>query len=290
MRMLRGVIAATVMLAGCTDGLGEPPTSGETAPLTVSSRGMPVRLRLWFLACFVVAMLVACGGDGQEPSVAPGASSPPAPTVSTSPPPQCPNPEGQACLGELAPGHYTTTVFTPTLTYTVPVDWSNLEDTPGNFLLVPPRGNLPGVNKDTSDFIGVYSSIAAPDGCQFHGAPEVKRSVSGIAGWMARNPGLAITNRHDVNIGGLEGVVFDIKMANGWTKTCPYLRQEPLVPLIVGVGLSGLEHAILPQSSTRLYLLDNSMGGVLAIEVVNVQEGDHLDEYSSVVEGMRFAS
>ena len=105
---------------------------------------------------------------------------------------------------------------------------------------------------------------------------------------MARNPGLAITNRHDVEIGGLQGLVFDIKMANGWTKTCPYTHGVPLVPLIVGTGISGLEHGILPQSSTRLYLLDNPPIGVMSIEVVNVQEGDHLDEYSSVVETMQF--
>jgi hypothetical protein len=181
-------------------------------------------------------------------------------------------------------------VFTPTLTYTVPAGWSNFEDTPGNFLLVPPRGSLPGVNTDTGDFIGVCSSIAAADGCPFHGAPGVAQSVSAIAGWMAKNPGLAITNRHDADIGGLHGVVFDIKMAKGWTRACSYTHGVPLVPLIVGVGISGLEHGILPQSWTRLYLLDNSLGGVMAIEVVNVQEGDHLDEYSSVVEGMSFAS
>ena len=146
------------------------------------------------------------------------------------------------------------------------------------------------MNADTGDFIGVYSSIAAAVGCPFHEAPNVERSPSGVAGWMARNPGLAITNRHDVDIGGLQGVVLDIKMAKGWTKVCPYTHGVPLVPLIVGVGISGLEHGILPQSSTRLYLLDNSLGGVMAIEVVNVQEGDHLDEYSSVVDGMSFAS
>ena len=207
---------------------------------------------------------------------------------SASPPPACPNPEGQACLGKLAPGKYTTVLFTPTLSYSVPSGWSNFEDTPGNFLLVPPRGNLPGVNRDTSDFIGVASSITAADDCSFHEVPGLKQSPSGIAGWMARNPGLAITNRHDVEIGGLQGVVFDIKMAKGWTKACPYTHGVPLVPLIVGTGISGLEHGSLPQSSTRLYLLDNPPIGVLSIEVVNVQEGDHLDEYSSVVETMQF--
>src|SRR4249920_2597332 len=149
---------------------------------------MQLKLPLWCCACLVAAMLVACSDDAQGPSDATGASSPTSPTVPTPSPPQCPNPEGQACLGELAPGTYTTTVFTPTLTYTVPVGWSNFEDTSGNFLLVPPRGSLPGVNADTGDFIGVYSSIAATGGCPFHEAPDVERSPSGVTGWMARNP------------------------------------------------------------------------------------------------------
>ena len=105
---------------------------------------------------------------------------------------------------------------------------------------------------------------------------------------MARNPGLAITNRHDVEIGGLQGVVFDIKMAKGWTKACPYTHGVPLVPLIVGTGISGLEHGD-PATELDAPLPARQLPiGVLSIEVVNVQEGDHLDEYSSVVETMQF--
>ena len=230
------------------------------------------------------------GGSATAPSASVAVSTGSAlATESASPPPACPNPEGQACLGELAPRQHTRRSFSrPRSAIRCLSGWSNFEDTPGNFLLVPPRGNLPGVNRDTGDFIGVASSITAADGRSFHEVPGLEQSPSGIAGWMARNPGLAITNRHDVEIGGLQGVVFDIKMAKGWTKACPYTHGVPLVPLIVGTGISGLEHGILPQSSTRLYLLDNPPIGVMAIEVVNVQEGDHLDEYSSVVETMQF--
>ena len=209
-------------------------------------------------------------------------------TESASPPPECPNPEGQACLGELVPGTYTTGVFTPTLTYTVPSGWSNLQDTPGSFLLVPSRGNLPGVNADTSDFIGVYSTICAPNGCDPGTAPGVGLSVPAIARWMAHNPGLTITDRHDVTIGGLKGVVLDVMMSQGWTKGCWYSRGEPIVPLITGVGLaSGLDHNIGPGRATRLYLLGNAVG-TLAIEVVDVSGGGHLNSYSSVVETMEF--
>jgi hypothetical protein len=74
----------------------------------------------------------------------------------------CPNPEGQQCLGKLTPGTYKTVVFSPTITYTVPKGWRNFEDTPGNFLLVPSRGDLPGVNAGTSDFVGIYLCCSSP--------------------------------------------------------------------------------------------------------------------------------
>jgi hypothetical protein len=38
---------------------------------------------------------------------------------------------------------------------------------------VPPHYDLSGVNADTSDFIGVYSTIAAPNGCDPGAAPGV---------------------------------------------------------------------------------------------------------------------
>jgi hypothetical protein len=47
----------------------------------------------------------------------------------------CPNRQGGACVGDLEPGTYRTTEFTPRITYTVPADWYNDEDLPGNFLL-----------------------------------------------------------------------------------------------------------------------------------------------------------
>jgi hypothetical protein len=66
-----------------------------------------------------------------------------------------------------------------------------------------------------------------------------------------------------------------------------YSHGAPVVPLLTGVGVSGLDHNIGPGRATRLYLLDNA-GGALAIEVVDVSGGGHLNGYSSVVDTMRF--
>lgn len=126
--LLSGV--AVVTLAGSLTSC-----SGSTPSRSPAPRTMAVSAR---------------GGSASSNSITPPA------------PPVCPNPEGHACLGPIAAGTYSTSVFRPQITYTVPAGWSNLEDTPGNFLLVPPGFDLPGVNRGTSDFIGIYASVAAP--------------------------------------------------------------------------------------------------------------------------------
>jgi hypothetical protein len=69
-------------------------------------------------------------------STSPSAAAASSPAATGTPEPSCPNPEGQACLGPLAAGTYTTRMFDPAITYPVPAGWRNYEDTPGNFLLV----------------------------------------------------------------------------------------------------------------------------------------------------------
>ncbi len=181
-------------------------------------------------------------------------------TPSSSPSSSCPNGEGGKCLGPLGAGTYTTVEFRPKLTYRVPTGWANYEDLAGNFLLVPPGGNLPGVNT-TSDFIGIYASIAADaQDCSGRPASGVGLSFSDIASWVTRQPGLSTTQPQQVVIGGLHGEVLDVRMTNGWTKACHYPGgTQPVVPLIVGIGTSGLDHGIEPGIATRLYLLDSAM-------------------------------
>lgn len=131
-RIAAGLALIALLAAGCSSGTK---STGSRTPKSPSS-------------------------SSPAPSTTTSASTP---SSTTSEPPPCPNPEGQACLGALQSGTYTTTVFQPQLTYTVPAGWSNLEDTPGNFLLVPPHFTLAGVNAGTSDFIGIYTSVAAPN-------------------------------------------------------------------------------------------------------------------------------
>jgi hypothetical protein len=201
----------------------------------------------------------------------------------------CPNSEGQACLGTLAAGTYTTRIFHPAITYTVPAGWKNYEDTPGNFLLVPPRGNLPGVNGGTSDFIGIYTSVTAPNGCEDGPAPGVLATPVTYRNWAAHKPGFRNPRFRPVLVGGLSGLVADLRLARGWKKTCIYSKGLPVQPMITGLGVSYLDHNVLPGQVTRLYLLDY-LQGALAIEVVDIKDAHHLPEYDRLVRTLRFGT
>jgi len=239
----------------------------------------------------VLLAATACGGGGAGGSshavstAAPGGSTAPASTES----PVCPNPEGQSCLGKLDAGTYTTKVFDPAITYAVPAGWWNYEDTPGNFLLVPPYGDLPGVNAGTSDYIGIYASVVAEAySCSGQDqATGVLWKPGTIAHYIADRRGLATTTPRPVRVGGLKGVVLDIRLRHGAGLHCPGYAPR-YYPIIVGVGRTGLDHGVIPHMVMRLYLLQQS-GSILAVEVDDISDGGHLSRLSQIVHGISFA-
>ena len=76
--------------------------------------------------------------------------------------------------------------------YSVPdPGWLNYEDTPGNFLLVPPGNDVNGLGTGASDFIGVYTSVApsqftGAETCEVQPVPDVQASPQGMVDWMRR--------------------------------------------------------------------------------------------------------
>jgi hypothetical protein len=234
--------------------------------------------------------LAACGGSGSTAATAPassgqtGAAAPPTTTA----PPQCPNPEGGRCLGRLSTGTYSTVVFQPKLTYTVPAGWFNYEDTPGNFLLVPPDGNLLGVNLGTSDFIGVYTSVAAEGyNCSAHTvATGADDSPAAVVRYLRGRHGVIAGPARPVRIGRLRGFVIDLRLAHGAGLHCPGYTP-PYYPIIIGIGSTGLDHGLIPHLVLRLYLLRYA-GATLAVEVDDLHGGRDLRVYGSIVRRLRF--
>jgi hypothetical protein len=196
------------------------------------------------------------------------------------------------CLGLIAAGTDTTVQFQPPITYTVPAGgWSNIEDLPGLFELLPPGSSIQG-GEPVGDYIGIWANVVAANTyCTESEQPGVEHTAAALATEFAQRPGLETTTPKLVSVGGLQGLVLDIRIADGWTKTCFYSQGSPAVPLIRGVGpSSGLDNPICdPGCTTRVYLLDLP-DSTLAIELSDYSGGKHLDAYSAIVNQLQFGS
>jgi hypothetical protein len=274
-------------------------TTGGNIASTVDRRCRRRRL----VAALGAATLTFAGCSAGD-STTSGAASTPATqsressSGSSSSPPDCPNFEGGLCLGELDPGiSYTTKVFTPELTYRVPTsNWFNYEDTPGNFLLVPPGNDLAGVNAGTSDFIGVYTAVVPariidPSSCVFEAVPG-NWSPETMAVYYRKRPNLTTSRVLPVAIGGLTGVMVDMRMKPGSKPDVCNLEGERLefAGEFTGVTPSSLDHAVIPGMTMRMIML-NSAGKVLLVEVDDIDNAPiGLSALTSVSRHMRFGS
>ena len=185
-------------------------------------------------------------------------------------------------------GTYTTRQFRPGLRYKVPAGWGNLEDLPGNFLLLPPGATLEGVNPGTSDFLGVYTSVVAPDLCTGQPSETVHRTFDGLVGWITSNPRLKVTNVRDVSVGGLDGVVMDVAMVR--SDGCP---QGAFADVLVGSFPSSLVHSVMKDYPLRIFLL-HYRSHTLAIELADAPGGSKYKEWwdaaGPVVDSFRFTT
>jgi tRNA A-37 threonylcarbamoyl transferase component Bud32 len=202
---------------------------------------------------------------------------------------QCSQAFGFTCLGEVPAGTHTTRSFRPTLTYTIPVGWTNFNDYKGNFGLVPPGGDWKAVDQGKTDYLGVFQRFA-PTATRCGDAAAPVRSAAAYVRWLVRNPGLSVTGPKPVTVGGLSGFVVDLRIRKGWTKTCPWSQGAPAVQLIHGVVPTAprMIHGMLPPPFVmRLYLLDYKHA-TLGVEIDAVR-GTRLDTYSKFVKTFRFA-
>lgn len=203
-------------------------------------------------------------------------SAPDGADLAAPPPPvenHCPFADGGTCLGPLDAGTYTTTTFQPSITYTVPAGWVDGEDLPGNFLLQL---------ENDPRYIGIYRDGTAPLGCEDTGVPGVGHSIDAWADWLTSHPGLVTSEPQPVSVGGLDGVYLDIGLDPGWTTACPFSGGNPVLPFIVGDGISSLQHVLFRGLEERLYLLDYH-GGNVAIEIGPEGAGS-LDDWLKVVD------
>ena len=248
----------------------------STKRLLFSSRRIgQITCHLILLVVTTAIMMSACNTQS-TPTILP--------SVTSTRRPLCPNPHGGACLGTLAPGSYTTVSFIPTLTYTVPDGWTNLEDLEGNFLLQR-KTDLRDQDITTGPFVGVYQNVAAPDGCNESRDPKIGQSVDDLTAWFQANEQLSVTDPKPVTIGTLTGVYIDVAKAPdaagcSWELEAKYGK---FAPLMIGGGISEFHHvSISPEWKERLFLLSFGEDGNVVIEVG--PEGGSLPDYLTVVE------
>jgi hypothetical protein len=194
-----------------------------------------------------------------------------------------------SCVGELPAGTHSSTTFKPALTYTVPLGWTNYTDHPGVFGLVPPGSDWAAVDSNQADYILAETHIATSrEGCA--DGPSKIRTPTAFARWLAHEPGLETTKTAPVTVGGLTGVVVDIRMRKDWKKTCGWSQGVPAAQVLWGLPPSpkGLAHGMYPQPTVmRLYLLAYH-GGTLGIEIHEVRGSSRLPAYGAVVRSFRF--
>ena len=249
-----------------------PRRTGQSVPVNQGGRRAARGLSA------VVVIVAACSSSSESTSARVPSSSPTSAqttsVITAVTPSHCPNADGGSsnlCLGPLDSGEYTTTVFRPTLTYSVPTGWSNMEDLPGNFLLIPPGGDLAGVNPMTSDFIGVYSSIAAPVNCVEQPDPAVATTVQAFVDWLQHQSSLVVSKPRPVKIGGLTGTEVDVSISTGQVCSDPSIADAYAL-VLTGTGPSHLTHGVVPNYPLRLDLFDRN-GTILAVELADAPNG-----------------
>ena len=244
----------------------------------------------------VVILVTGCSDDeGSSARVTtPGSSGPTSPTVAATSiepvePPTCPNPYGGDCLGKLSGKRYRTETFTPRLTYTGPAGWSNMEDLPGQILLLPPGRGVLGVDPGNVDYLGVSSgtTVAAAD-CEPVPMPGVGLEPEAIVTALAERPGLDVSAPRKVVVGGRRGLAVDIEWEPDTRAGCKVEGNLTIIPLIIGVGPASLEHSQIPGLRMRLYVLDNGDSNIV-IEVSDVENDARPFQFEPVVRSFRFA-
>jgi hypothetical protein len=198
----------------------------------------------------------------------------------------CPVQDSGTCLGVLAAGTYTASSFRPQLTFTVPGEWANYLDIAGLYLLQPPGSKPPG-NFIAGSFVGLETSVApeASD-CQSR-VRGVKRTPTAILKWMKTKRSLVVSHVHAVTLGGLRGLVLDVRMRTGAKGCLSAGATQRAAPLLVGVGPSSFDHEVAPHFAERHYLLGYRRG-TLDVALVDASGGKQLASFNSVVATFKF--
>jgi hypothetical protein len=188
---------------------------------------------------------------------------------------QCPS-APQWCLGELDPGPHVSINYLPfakwgewqfrygRFAYTVPVGWTNAEDSADGFVLVPTNG------PDGAGIFVFTDPRAHKQGadCPHELAPNVDGSAKEIADWLRELPGLAVSRVQEVKIGGLSGTSLDVFIEPSYTRSCPWDDGGNTdLPLFLNADHEDFEWGLGVTTHMRLYVLELAPGRSIVIDI-----------------------
>jgi hypothetical protein len=136
---------------------------------------------------------------------------------------------GSTGVGILPPGSQATKSFRPSFTFSVPEGWVNHSDEDGQYGLFPdtPANQAEFARSGAlaqSIYMGPHDSpwfICEPAEDN-QGATAAEMVAAAVA-----NDALAVSGQVDVEIGGLTGKQFDVRLDPDWTGTCPQRSDDP---------------------------------------------------------------
>ena len=164
-----------------------------------------------------------------------------------------------ACLGLLDPGSYHSQAFTPGFAFsTTKAGWQNREEVAWVLPLLPI--DHPG---DSLVFFR-DPRVSADDGTVL---PSVTADLPSIVAWFKANPSLRVTAPVGVNVGGLDGLRFDVDIAPGAANTDPSCPVRVCQAMLAGQAAPGQRWGwgLAGTEKERIYLLGGPTGTVAII-------------------------
>ena len=194
-----------------------------------------------------------------------------------------PQPSGPVAL---APGTYTSQVFQPPVSVTLPAGWWISTDSADYF----------AVNPVATDQAGIHVFSGPLPASQATACPEAPEPSIGtldvqLATWIRSRPGFQTSSQRLVTIGGRRGVDLDVSIAATWKQSCPFANGLPAVPLFVG-ATGSYRWVVAGSERLRLDLLD--VDGRTVVVDVDAFDGSLMDalvaQAGPIVQSLTFAS
>jgi len=192
-----------------------------------------------------------------------------------------------SCRGVLKAGTYSSRMFTPKLTYTVPGGgWANYHDLNVIFSLAPPGVSLARAKSLTDVILGLTTVQAPAMTCSPTANAKVPQTVRGMVRWLVHQKRLKTTKPRRVKIGGLKGYSLTVRAARGRGLHC---GGPASVPVIFPTNDPGGEFSLRANERAKLYLLTFETLPLAIIADSLGQHGPSLAVDSRVISHFHFA-